>query len=224
MNRVLSIVTLTAVTGCAHEPVRNAGQATTPEPLEIHDPYAATPRVPISSDATVPGPGAQEPPPLLPVPEMAGNEPLDDEKILQVAHVTSEGGVEEARLAEARAQNPAVRTFATTIAADQTRTAQRGQHIARLHQLVPKDSSISDRLQSDAKLKLDELRGKQGADFDRAYVDAQIATYQKVLNIIDDRLLPSATSPEVKALVRSIRPQMKKHYDDAQALRGQLAK
>ena len=71
---------------------------------------------------------------------------------------------------------------------------------------------------SDADADRDALKGKKGADFDRAYVDDEVKAHQQVLDTIDNQLLPNAQNPELKQLITSVRPVIAQHLDHAKQL------
>ncbi len=223
-------LTLTlSLAACAHSsdapgavtPLPPRQVAEVPAPAMERQPLGEA-QVPVSPDVNDTGPGAVAaiPPPAATVQAEA----LDDEKILQVAHVAHESQIEQARLAEQRATDPRVRELAAATVRSDTLADRRGDRLARTQRLSPHESAISVKLKEDARQRLDELGAKAGPEFDRAYLDAQLATQRQVLDLIDDKLLPNASSPEVKALVRSIRPDLARRYDRAHFLYEKLDK
>ena len=163
-----------------------------------------------------PGPDIPQP---LPVPEA---EAIDDERILQITHVTNEAEIDAAKLAEARAVDGGVRAFARSIARDHTKSERENEEIARVSGLNPQISQTSSNLQTGQHDKLLVLGSKIGAAFDRAYVDDEVDTQRAALKLIDDRLLPNATTDQVKTMVQRIRPEIAKQYSEAKALQEKL--
>jgi putative membrane protein len=153
------------------------------------------------------------------VPEL---EAIDDERILQITHVTNEAEIDAAKLAEARAVDGSVRAFARSIARDHAKAERESEELARVSGLNPQVSETSSNLQTGQHDQLLVLGSKMGAAFDRAYVDQEVDTHRAALKLIDDRLMPAATTDEVKAMVRRIRPELAKQYAEAKALQEKL--
>ena len=153
---------------------------------------------------------------------MKQGEKLDDEKILDIAHVANVGEIDQAKLALTRARDPRVKKFAKMMIAHHTAAEKQEADVVRKKSLNMVASKTSDNLQNDAKTTYDVLKNKSGAAFDHAYVDAQVKQHTSVLTLIDNRLKPSATDPAVKDLVNGLRPTVQSHLDQAKALQPDL--
>jgi putative membrane protein len=62
------------------------------------------------------------------------------------------------------------------------------------------------------------LKKAPAADFDRAYIDAQVDGHRKVLNTLQKELLPDANNADLKAYLEKIQPTVEKHLKAAEAL------
>ena len=45
------------------------------------------------------------------------------------------------------------------------------------------------------------MKGQKGKDFDKAYIDAQVKAHRDVLNVIDNKLLPSVQNGDLKTML-----------------------
>jgi putative membrane protein len=151
-------------------------------------------------------------------------ESIDDGKIIEITHVANVGEIAQAKLALRRAHDPSITSFAKTIISDHESADHAGARVAEQKNLVLAESGISKRLQAGADKTLATLNAKSDADFDRAYVDAQIDQHKDVLRLIDDKLVKSARDGAVKSLLADVRPHIKMHLDLAKTLRGSLTK
>ena len=149
-------------------------------------------------------------------------EKLDDEKILDIAHVANVGEIDQAKLALTRARDPRVKKYARMMITHHTAAEKQEADIVRKKSLNMVASKTSDTLQSDGKTAYDVLKNKSGAEFDHAYVDAQVKQHQTLLTLIDGRLTAAATNPAVKDLVSGLRPTVSSHLDQAKALQPRL--
>ena len=153
---------------------------------------------------------------------MKQGEKLDDEKILDIAHVANVGEIDQAKLALTRARDPRVKQYAKMMITHHTAAEKQEADIVRKKSLNMIASKTSDMLQNDAKTAYDVLKNKSGAAFDHAYVDAQVKQHAALLSLIDGRLTASATDAQVKSLVAGLRPTVVSHLDQAKALQPSL--
>jgi len=149
---------------------------------------------------------------------------LSDDKILKVAQVANQSEIEAAQLASARAETPAVRDYAKMLVAHHGAAQRRTMRVASQLGLGPSMSPDAEELRTESSKQMEGLRDKQGKEFDRAYLDAQVEAHENVLRLIDSRLEPEAKQPSVKSLVRDLRPTVAKHLDEARSLQDKLDK
>jgi len=93
--------------------------------------------------------------------------------------------IELSRLAADRSTNAEVKKFASMAIADHTAAGDKLSSIASQNSIdnAPKDKDV--KKTDDEKSKLD---GKQGNDFDRAYIDAMIDGHDKLLSKLGSRV------------------------------------
>ena len=130
-----------------------------------------------------------------------------------------------AELATTRSQNAAVKELATSIAADAKARLENRRKLAGnadVGREAAKDDQAAAQLAAIAA-KLQAIPADNAAEFDRAFVDAQIALHEsEVANYT--AIKASATHADVKADIESGTPQAQKHLDAAKALNAQLAR
>ena len=145
-------------------------------------------------------------------------ESLSDSKILFVAHIANVGEVAAAKLARERAQDVRVRRLAGRILLQHERADRHAEELIKRRNLDMTSTPTGVELQSDEQQVLAELQTKFGADFDRAYLAAQVDDHRRVLELIDDKLMPNAADRDVQTLVRELRPTVQGHLAKLQAL------
>lgn len=130
-----------------------------------------------------------------------------DGEVAAVVATVDAGEIEEGTLARTRTQNPRVRAFGESM------VAMHGESTAKLGALrlrtgiTPRENDRSRTLAAEGAATKRRLEALQGADFDRAYVDAQATEHARVLDLIDTALLPMARNPELRtALTDEVRP------------------
>lgn len=84
---------------------------------------------------------------------------------------------EECTAAETQARSPEVRALAAKLLADANAFDAKLQPILLEAGITPPRQ-----LRSDLRIRLTHMRLQQGLDFDRSFLDDQIATYQEIIN------------------------------------------
>ena len=68
----------------------------------------------------------------------------------------------------------------------------------------PEDNPTSQSLKKEANATRNKLASLNGAAFDKAYIDNEVAYHKTVNNALSDTLIPSAQNAELKALRRGL--------------------
>jgi putative membrane protein len=174
-----------------------------------------------TTDTTTPAPATTAPatqtaPAAAPA---ASAEALTDEQIASVTSLANNSEIEQAKLARARSKNEQVLQFAGMMIAHHGE-AQRKQDALSVGSA---ESPLSRDMLVESSETMRLLKEKQGAEFDRAYMQAQVQAHQKVLDAIDKKLLPSAKRADLKAHLEILRPRIKQHLEQAERTVSALA-
>jgi putative membrane protein len=148
---------------------------------------------------------------------MAG--PLTDGQIAAITDTLHSGEIEQANLARSKTKNKDVRSFAAMMI-DHHGQARKQQ--ATLKE-SPEPNPVATQLHSDSQATLGKLSQANGADFDRAYLDAQVDGHQKALDTLKQKLLPNAKAPDLTQYLRDLQPKIEQHLARARTLRDSLA-
>jgi putative membrane protein len=84
------------------------------------------------------------------------------------------------------------------------------------------DSDTSKSLLDGGKANIAKLKGLQGAAFDKAYVDNEVAYHQAVIDALDKTLIPSAHNAELKDLMVKVRPAFVAHLEHARMMQASM--
>jgi putative membrane protein len=97
-----------------------------------------------------------------------------------------------------------------------------GEHLLRDHTKADRElTTVAKR--NGAKLadvdnaKIDDLKGRRGTDFDRAFLDMMIRDHQASIDTVRSAQ-NQAQNPDIKALLNKTLPTLEKHEQDAQQL------
>jgi len=88
----------------------------------------------------------------------------------------------------------------------------------------PEDNPTSQSLKKAGEENVAALKKLKGAEFDKAYIDHEVAYHQQVLDAIDKVLVPNAKNEELKALIVKVRPAFEAHLQHAQQIQSKLGK
>jgi putative membrane protein len=207
---------------CAEQPTpQNIEPATPPPPVTATDPALSqepTAAAATSAEAKAePKQEASEAKPSKPVD--APQSTLNDAQIGAITEGANGAEIEQAKLARSKSKNQKVLQFASMMISHH-QEAQKKQ--AKL-KLTTAESPISAQLAEDANRTLTSLKKKDGAEFDRAYMQAQIEEHQSLLDALNSRLLPSVTSAELRAYLEEVKSRVEQHLDAARSTDATLA-
>lgn len=151
---------------------------------------------------------------------------VGDERALALLSVLDRAAIEQSRLATARATSENLRWFATASVTRHTTSMERAGDLSRRLNLAPRMDERATQVAENAVLLQQELWGLRGASFERAYVQAQVAQQERVLQLIDQALLPNEVRvPELRtALQYEVRPLAVTELQQARALEAELSR
>lgn len=151
------------------------------------------------------------------------NNKLSDAEVASVAVTANQVDIDFASIAKKKSRNNEVLRFAETMSTDHKAViAQAGALVKKLG-VTPKDNDVSKKLVSDFKKTSKELEKKSGADFDRAYIDNEVAYHKFVIGAVEGLLIPETENNELKNLLQNILPALKTHLAHAEMLQDKHA-
>jgi putative membrane protein len=177
-------------------------------------------------------PGAEvagQPPasqPLSPMPTTpataAAPETLTDDQIVKIAETINSGEVEQAKLAQKTSKNGRVKRYANHMITEHTKAKKKTTTVAKKAQLTPADSPTAQTLSDKATRVKETLETTDKADFDKRYIDAQVEAHESVALLIDSKLLPNASNPELKERLEEAKKMVEQHLAEAKEIQSSL--
>jgi putative membrane protein len=149
---------------------------------------------------------------------------LNDAQIAAIVVTANQVDIDAGKLAESKAHSKEVKDFGKLMVTDHSGVNKAATELVQKLKVTPQDHPIAQSLKRGGSDNLAQLRMLSGAQFDRAYVDHEVAYHQDVLDAMDKTLIPSAKNDEVKALLVKVRPAFVSHLEHARQLQGQLGK
>ena len=145
----------------------------------------------------------------------------------QIAHIVvtaNQVDIDAGKLAEKKGSNAEVKAFGKQMVTDHSGVNKQAVALATKLGVKPEDNPTSQSLKAGGQDNVKKLQALKGKEFDKAYVDHEVAYHQAVLDAVDKTLLPSAKNAELKALIEKVRPAFVAHLQHAQHLQSKLAK
>ena len=126
--------------------------------------------------------------------------------------------VEMGKVASDHALSSEVRQFAAQMISDHTKANEELERIASEKLLrVPKD------LDAEHKAKIDILRKKTGAEFDKSYMQAQVSDHDKMQQLLAAEAT-NGKNADLKKFAVKILPTVREHYQMAKELEAKVGK
>jgi len=145
-----------------------------------------------------------------------------DAEIAATVTAANDTDIENAKLALEKSANADVKQFANEMIAAHTQLNQQGSALLSKLNVTPADNPTSTSIKTGGESTRATLKGLSGADFDKAYVNAEVDMHQSVLDQLDNTLIPSAQNAELKSLLEQARPTISAHLDHAKSLKTKL--
>jgi putative membrane protein len=144
--------------------------------------------------------------------------PLTDEQIALITNDANSGEIEQAKLAEQRGKDPRVKHFAEKMVKHHTAAKDKQAKL----DIKTEKSPASVELEKSANTTLANLQALSGAAFDTAYMNAQVDEHQKVLDTLDNDLLPNVKGQALKSYLDDMKSTVENHLKDAQNIQRNL--
>lgn len=147
-----------------------------------------------------------------------------DPQIVAIVATANQVDIDAGKLATSKAAAKEVKAFAQVMVADHSGVNKSAKDLAARLNVTPESNATSNSLQQGGDDNLAALKKLDGAAFDRAYVDHEVAYHQAVLDAVDRTLIPAAQNAELKALLVKVRPAFVAHLAHAKQLQSMLGK
>jgi putative membrane protein len=153
---------------------------------------------------------------------LAQSPKLTDPEIASVAVTANQIDINNAQIAKEKSKNADVQKFAQTMIADHQSVIDQAVALVKKLNVTPKDNDLTKKLSSGAEKTQASLKSKSGKEFDKAYIDNEVAYHKAVISTVQDVLIPQAQNSELKQLLQSVMPVLKTHLEHAEMVQKNL--
>ncbi|MDT3685100.1 MAG: DUF4142 domain-containing protein [Pseudorhodoplanes sp.] len=155
---------------------------------------------------------------LVASPASAQNAKPTDPQIAHIAYTAGQIDIEAAKLALDKSKNGAVRGFAESMVRDHTAVNEKALALVKKLKVTPQDNDTSKSLMKQAAEKKAQLSKLNGAQFDKAYTENEVAYHKTVNGALQTVLIPSASNAELKDLLQTGLKVFQGHQQHAETL------
>jgi putative membrane protein len=146
---------------------------------------------------------------------------LTDANIVALLDEANKADSAAGAVAAAKATSAGVKRFARLMMSDHHALRRQGQELAKKVNITPAPPA-NDSLAPLAQQEMSTLQSTpKGAQFDRAYIDQEVAVHQAVKDLLA-QAKEAAENDQLKDLISKAQPVIQKHLDQAEALQKQL--
>lgn len=147
---------------------------------------------------------------------------MSDAEILGTYIQVNGFDVETALLGRSQASSNAVRELAVRVSSDHLGVRQAAFDLAAKCKVSPVLASSRSAAASEHGRAMATLLTLTGGEFDRAYVQQEVAFHRAAIDAVRQVLLPAATCPALKAHFKDVLPAFAQHLSETEALASQL--
>jgi putative membrane protein len=146
---------------------------------------------------------------------------LTDANIVAILDEANMADSAAGSIAVAKGTSSAVRDYGRQMMRDHHSLRAQGQALAKKLNVTPQ-APANDPLAADIQANTNTLNSTaKGKDFDKAYIDGEVATHKKVLQIATDAM-GQAQNTELKNLIQKAAPLLQGHLDKAESVQKNL--
>lgn len=151
----------------------------------------------------------------------AADKPTDP----QIAHIAYTAGVidiEAAKLAIEKSKNQDVVAFANDMVRDHEAVNVQALDLVKKLNVTPEDNDTSKALSKAAADERAKLAALEAAEFDKAYIENEVAYHKQVNGALETLLIPSAENAELKSLLETGLKVFQGHQQHAEQVAASL--
>ena len=145
---------------------------------------------------------------------------LNDAQIAHIAYTAGQIDIDTAKLALSKTKNDEIRAFAQNMLDDHTAVNNQALALLKKLKVTPEDNDTSKSLTAQATAEKAKLSALDGAAFDKAYIDNEVAYHKAVNTALSGTLIPAAQNAELKAVLQQGLTLFTEHEKHAEMVAG----
>ncbi len=148
---------------------------------------------------------------------------LSDAEVASVAVVANQIDISYAEIAKKKSKHPEILKFAETMTTDHNAVIGQAAALVKKLGVTPKDNAVSQQLLDGAEETKKTLNATKKKDFDKAYIDNEVAYHKAVIDAVENLLIPETENGELKALLEAVLPALRTHLEHAEMVQKKVS-
>lgn len=148
---------------------------------------------------------------------------LNDAQIASVAVTANQVDVDYGKIALQKSDNDEVKKFAETMIKDHNDIIAQAVTLVTKLGVTPEDNDVTQSLLDGEKSTSEKLNALDGAEFNKAYIENEVAYHQAVINAVKNILIPQAQNEELKETLIKITPLLEHHLEMAKKAQSDIS-
>lgn len=149
---------------------------------------------------------------------------LSEAQVAMLTDLANSSEIEQGKVAQTKAKSPDVKKFAAMMVKHHTEAKNEQAKLYKQLNLTPTQSQQATLLKEDGDKTLGSLRAADGNNFDIEYMNSQVDAHQKVLDSINQELLPAAADQRLVDSLNKMKATVEAHLNEARSLQATLSK
>lgn len=145
-----------------------------------------------------------------------------DPQIVGIVGAANQIDIDYAKLALSKSKTKQVHDFAQQMIDDHSAVQKSVFALGAKLKVTPAESGTSKALKAQEVKVTKELKAANGAAFDKAYIDNEIAYHQAVIDTVNKVLIPNAKNAELKSALTGAVPLFEGHLEHAKNIKAAL--
>ena len=147
---------------------------------------------------------------------------LTDPEVASVAVVANQIDISYAEIALKKSKNKEIRAFAERMVTDHSAVIEQAVALVTKLSVTPKDNAVSQSLTEGAEKTKMMLNNASAEEFDKLYIDNEVAYHKAVIGAIEGLLIPETDNKELKGLLEDVLPALEAHLKHAEMVQSKL--
>ncbi|MGV6852382.1 MAG: DUF4142 domain-containing protein [bacterium] len=148
--------------------------------------------------------------------------PLNDANIAAIVVGANNIDISAGKIAIDRSKNEEVRRFAQRMIEDHSAVLDAAVALVTKLGVTPVNNELVATLASQSQAHEKQLLSLSGKDFDKSYIDHEVAYHKAVIGVIKTQLIPSAQNAELKDMLVNVLPAFEAHLKHCQMIQSQI--
>ncbi len=155
---------------------------------------------------------------------LAAADGLTDTQIAGIVLTADDLDISYGKIALEKSKDKMVREFAQRMVTDHQAVQLAVVDLAEKLGVNADDSAVRTGLRDGSKAVFEKLNSLRGSEFDKFFIDNEVAYHKSVTDAVDAVLIPNAKNPDLKAALVNTQPLFLKHLEHARTIQGTYSK